>query len=86
MLLRRWARGVDDDRPDDAVLVGEARVVELPEQLVAQRFLGPGQCIRAASLMFPDGSSSPVLARRFAVHLEHVVRFEQLLQLAPELE
>ena len=78
--------GIDDDRPDEVVLAGEARAVELPEQPIAQRFLGFGQRIRAPSLMVPDGSSSPFFARRLIVHLEHVVRLEKLPQLAPELE
>jgi hypothetical protein len=61
-------------------------MVELPEQPVAERLLGLGQRVRAPSVVLPDRPASPFLARNLIVHLEHVVRLEDLPKLSPELE
>ena len=53
---------VDDDGPDEVVLVGEARGVELPVEPVAQRILGLGERIGVPCLVPPDDLSSPLRA------------------------
>ena len=61
-------------------------MVELPEQPVTERLLGRGQRVRAPSVVLADRSAPPFLVRNLIVHLEHVVRLEDLPKLSPELE
>ena len=75
---------VDDDGPDEVVLVGEARGIELPVEPVTQRFLGLGERFGVPCLVPPDDLSLPLRAGGLIVRLEHVVRLLDLLQLAPE--